>query len=391
MEPSLEPSAGSGSVSFPPLPDGYKMGHWTRPGHEAKVHAVLAFSTPKKSEPEPEIIGPDPELLTPKFSPASPPFAVSTKTSPDKTLALIGRAIRAGGDLDLYNAGLGDEGARSLGPALAKLPKDRSFAAIFLGGNRLSAVGASSVAVGLRHGCGRFITSLGIDNNPLIGDAGMKGLAKALPATLECLYLSQINLGNDGMASLAAALPRTRIRILDFSANQVADGGWENLAASIPNLPTLRRVFAQKNLLSSGATVDKLAAAIREVKGKQTVTAGLVSPTGGIEKLQLQDNPVMDDPTALAVLAATAKEVGLQLGTNSLQSSSPSPTRVPGAGGRTPQAKMVVLSSASPPATVAGGALAARKAAAARAAAAAQLLNSSSGSARAPLHDILER
>ena len=113
------------------------MGHWTRPGHESKVRAVLAFSTPKKSEPEPEIAGPDPELITPKFSPASPPVAVSTRTSPDKTLALIGRAIRAGGDLDLYNADLGDEGARTLGPALAKVPKDRSFQAIFLGGNRL--------------------------------------------------------------------------------------------------------------------------------------------------------------------------------------------------------------------------------------------------------------
>jgi hypothetical protein len=252
-------------------------------------------------------------------------------------------------------------------------------------------VGASSVAVGLRHGCGRFITSLGIDNNPLIGDAGMKGLAKALPATLECLYLSQINLGNDGMAALAAALPRTRIRILDFSANQVADGGWESLAGSIPNLPTLRRVFAQRNLLSSSATVDKLASAIREIKGKQTATGGVVSATGGIEKLQLQDNPVMSDLTALAVLAAMAKEVGMQLGTNSLQSSSPSPARTQGPGVGTPQAKMVVVSSVSSPATVAGGALAARKAAAARAAAAAQPLNASGDSARAPLHDILER
>ena len=378
-------------MEFPPLPDGYKMGHWTRPGHESRVKAVLAFTTPTKTEPEPEpepTIGPDPELLTPKFSPASAPVAVSTKNSPDNTLALIGRAIRNGGDLDLYNADLGDEGARSLGPALAKVPKSRSFTAIFLGGNRLSAVGASSVAVGLRHGCGRFITSLGIDNNPLIGDAGMKGLAKALPATLECLYLSQINLGNDGMASLAAALPRTRIRILDFSANQVADEGWENFASSIPNLPTLRRVFAQKNLLSSHAAVELLASAIREIKGKQVVNAGVVSPIGGIEKLQLQDNPMMNDATAMAVLAAAAKEVGMQLGTNSMQPWNPSRTPTQGVG--TPGARMVVVSSSSPVA-VAGGALAARKAAAARAAAAAQRPSVSGVTARAPLHDILER
>lgn len=378
-------------MEFPPLPDGYKMGHWTRPGHESRLRAVLALTTPTKTEPEPEpetVVGPDPELLTPKFSPASPPVAVSTKASPDKTLALIGRAIRNGGDLDLYNADLGDEGARSLGPALAKVPKSRSFTAIFLGGNRLSAVGASSVAVGLRHGCGRFITSLGIDNNPLMGDAGMKGLAKALPATLECLYLSHINLGNDGMAALAAALPRTRIRILDFSVNQVADEGWENFASSIPNLPTLRRVFAQKNLLSSRAAVDMLASAIREIKGKQLSNAGVVSPTGGIEKLQLQDNPMMDDATAMAVLAAAAKEVGLQLGTNSIQSRSPSWTQAQGVG--TPGAGMVVVSSSSPVA-VAGGALAARKAAAARAAAAAQAPSARGVTARAPLHDILER
>ena len=378
-------------MEFPPLPDGYKMGHWTRPGHESRLRAVLALTTPTKTEPEPEpetVVGPDPELLTPKFSPASPPVAVSTQASPDKTLALIGRAIRNGGDLDLYNADLGDEGARSLGPALAKVPKSRSFTAIFLGGNRLSAVGASSVAVGLRHGCWRFITSLGIDNNPLMGDAGMKGLAKALPATLECLYLSHINLGNDGMAALAAALPRTRIRILDFSVNQVADEGWENFASSIPNLPTLRRVFAQKNLLSSRAAVDMLASAIREIKGRQLSNAGVVSPTGGIEKLQLQDNPMMEDATAMAVLAAAAKEVGLQLGTNSIQSRSPSRTQAQGVG--TPGAGTVVVSSSSPVA-VAGGALAARKAAAARAAAAAQAPSARGVTARAPLHDILER
>ena len=392
MEPEPQPAA---PMAFPPLPEGYRMGHWTRPGVETKVKAVLAFQTPEKKAPEKKTGGPNPDLLGPNFSPASLPVAVSTKMSPDKTLTLIGRAIRKGGDLDLYNADLGDEGARTLGPALAKVPKDRSFTAIFLGGNRLSAVGASSVAVGLRHGCGRFITSLGVDNNPLIGDAGMKGLAKALPATLECLYLSQINLGDDGMTALAAALPRTRIRILDFSANQVADGGWESLAGSIPELPTLRRVFAQNNLLSSGAAAELLASAIREVKGKQTANAGVLSPPGGLEKLQLQDNPVMSDEAAVAALKAAAKETGLQLGTNLPASPSQSPTKMtaPGSAGSSTPVKKIVVSS-SP---VAGGALAARKAAAARAAAAAAQ-SSPSGSSpggggvnRQPLHDILER
>lgn len=378
----------SAAVSFPPLPDGYQMGHWTRPGHEvAKVKAVVAFTTPTRAKKETEVVGPDPELLTPKFSPASLPFSVSTKTSTDKTLALIGKAIRTGGDLDLHNADLGDEGARSLGPALAKVPKDRSFTAIYLGGNRLSAVGASSVAVGLRHGCGRFITSLGIDNNPLIGNAGMKGLSKALPATLECLYVSQINLGDEGMVALAAALPRTRIRILDFSVNQVADAGWESFAASLPDLPTLRRVFAQGNLLSSSGSARKVASAIREVKGKQTIDAGVVSPKGGLEKLQLQDNPVMGEPTAIMLLKAAAKETGLQLGTNSLQSN---PTQIGPVAIGTPSGKHVIVSSSSSPVAVKGGALAARKAAAARAAAAAQPPNASAN-AKAPLHDILER
>ena len=373
-EPAPEPSGGYGE-----LPPGYKVGHWTRPGHDTKLKALAAFSTPTKAPPQdPETPVLNPDFLSPKFSPASLPVAVSTKTSPDKTLALIGRAIRnAEGNLDLYNADLGDEGARSLGPALARVPKERSFTAILLGGNRLSAVGAASLALGLRHGCGRYISSLGIDNNPLMGDAGMKALAKALPATLECLYVSRINLGDSGMAELAAALPRSQIKVLDFSSNQVAEVGWAAFAETLPQLTKLRRVFANGNLLSGGAALGALLGAIRQVKGKQDVDlhTGVRSAPGGLEKLQLQDNPVMSDQQAVAALRAVAKDCALQLGT------SPPVAAV----GTTKIAPQVTI---TPVAGGTGGAVAARKAAAARAQATAR---AQAAASPAPLHDILER
>ena len=364
-EPEPEPAAASGYGELPP---GYKIGHWTRPGHDAKLTAALAFSTPPKRPPADPTPVPNTDFLSPKFSPASAPVAVSTKMSPDKTLALIGRAIRnAEGNLDFHNADLGDEGARTLGPALARVPKERSFTAILLGGNRLSPVGAASVAVGLRHGCGRYISSLGIDNNPLMGDAGMKALAKVLPETLESLYISRTNLGDSGMAELATALPRTRIKVLDLSANQVAEEGWAAFAKVLPQLMKLRRVFAQGNQLGGGAALGELVAAIREVKGKQDIDyhTGIRSPPGGLKKLQLQDNPVMSDQQGLAALRAVARDCEMQLGTSP-----------PVAAVGTRVVQQVVITP------VAGGAVAARKATAARAQAAAS---------PAPLHAILER
>ena len=96
MEPEPQPSPMM-AAAYPPLPEGYKMGHWTRPGVETKVKAVLAFQTPEKKTPEKKTVGPNPDLLGPNFSPASLPVAVSTKMSPDKTLTLIGQGT--GGSL----------------------------------------------------------------------------------------------------------------------------------------------------------------------------------------------------------------------------------------------------------------------------------------------------
>ena len=73
----------------------------------------------------------------------------------------------------------------------------------------------------------------------------MAALAKALPPTLEELYLSGTDCGDDGLVALAAALPAlTRLVTLWCSDNPAATArGWVALAAALPSLPALQELW----------------------------------------------------------------------------------------------------------------------------------------------------
>ena len=102
---------------------------------------------------------------------------------------------------------------------------------------------------------------LHVSSNPL-GDAGVAALAKALPPTLEQLFVCGVGCGDDGFVALAAALPAlTRLRDLRIAFNRdVGARGWAALVGALPSLPALEYIYAASN----SAEVAALAAARRE-------------------------------------------------------------------------------------------------------------------------------
>ena len=51
-----------------------------------------------------------------------------------------------------------------------------------------------------------------------------------------CYVQSGVNCGDGGMEAVATALPRTRVRVFDFSANQVGESGWAAFTTVLPQL-----------------------------------------------------------------------------------------------------------------------------------------------------------
>eukprot|EP01045_Picozoa_sp_COSAG04_P003684 COSAG04_NODE_152_length_22459_cov_12.374597_8_plen_302_part_00 len=178
--------------------------------------------------------------------------------------AIVGALEKEGEKLDLSFQGIGDAGAAALGAALLALPTIR-FTELHLYGNELTAAAAASLVPALRRPWGAGgLRSLTVQNNDGLGDAGVAALAKALPPSLEGLFISETGCGDDGLVALAAALPAlTRLRYMSCHTNPAAsDRGWVALAGALPALPALESLWADgcPGMGSEGAAA--LAAAI---------------------------------------------------------------------------------------------------------------------------------
>jgi hypothetical protein len=105
-------------------------------------------------------------------------------------------------NLELYDCGIGDEGASALAAAL---PGCSRLASLCLGENSIGHKGAAAVAASLS-GCSA-LTAFSLNFN-MIGDQGAMVLAAALPGctTLARLGLESNSIGDEGAATLAAAL-----------------------------------------------------------------------------------------------------------------------------------------------------------------------------------------
>ena len=137
---------------------------------------------------------------------------------------------------------LGSEGGEALGAFLRAWPGDSSLGtAISVTSAGLMGSVAPAIAAGLRHG----LLRLSMDNNPCLGDSGVRAIAAALPSTLESLSLRNVGCGNSGMNALAAALPATSVRVLAVDKNSaIGEPGWRALGRALPQLTQLDGLFA---------------------------------------------------------------------------------------------------------------------------------------------------
>ena len=92
---------------------------------------------------------------------------------------------------------------------------------------------------------------LSMSDNPDLGFSGDEShgirlavLSKALPPTVEKLELSRVGCRDDGMAVLAAELPRlASLQTLNLGGNsRVTANGWSGLIHALPALPVLQNL-----------------------------------------------------------------------------------------------------------------------------------------------------
>ena len=119
-----------------------------------------------------------------------------------------------------------------------------------------------------------------------------------------CAVQSGVNCGDAGMEAVATALPRTRVRVFDFSANQVGESGWAAFTTVLPQLLQLKRVFAQSNLLGAEGVPALVAGLVALERHRERLPDGRTVYPAGLERLQLQDNPALADEQAMADLRA---------------------------------------------------------------------------------------
>ena len=93
-----------------------------------------------------------------------------------------------------------------------------------------------------------------LSRNTALGDAGMRLLADALPATvaLKHLDISNTGCGDAGLIAIATALGRTQAvdaavganltELILYGNDQAKGPGWRALAEALPQLVNLRRL-----------------------------------------------------------------------------------------------------------------------------------------------------
>eukprot|EP01045_Picozoa_sp_COSAG04_P032935 COSAG04_NODE_6623_length_1290_cov_1.471872_2_plen_331_part_00 len=135
---------------------------------------------------------------------------------------------------------IGDAGVAALGAALQAMPQI-PFDGLTLDCQRLTVAGIKSIIPALRCQWGeRGVLHLRLPQNPELGDAGVAALAAALPPTLLNLFLYDTGCGDEGFVALAAALPAlTNLRDIFLGNLGVRPRGWAAVAAALPSLPML--------------------------------------------------------------------------------------------------------------------------------------------------------
>jgi Ran GTPase-activating protein (RanGAP) involved in mRNA processing and transport len=160
--------------------------------------------------------------------------------------------------LDLSYNKIGDEGAS----ALAKLcsPHHGVLVDLCLEGNCIGPAGANVLAKAVRASAQSPLRHLNLRLNPF-GPRGGAAIASALEqrgVMLQTLNLAATGLGLDGARTLAHALPRTGLHVLDVSCNAIGEDGARALAAAADGLGGVV-VDARRNAGVSEGTQQLLA------------------------------------------------------------------------------------------------------------------------------------
>jgi len=122
---------------------------------------------------------------------------------------------------------------------------------------------------------------LDLNNNPLVGDAGLGFVAKNVldiksPVQLRSLFMSNCGITDEGIESLVAPLshPEQSLRILELRKNSISDTGADMLAKvlSYPSAVTPEfTLFLNSNGAITGAGAVALAKAVIESNGRLKV------------------------------------------------------------------------------------------------------------------------
>jgi len=180
-------------------------------------------------------------------------------------------------DLNLFNARIGDDGAKAL--ALALENSLAEIESLNLRDNRIGDEGAARLATALATDTSvQFLQLRGND----IGDKGAVALAGALHTNtaLMDVYMTWLDIGDDGAVAIADALRNnlnSKVRVLHLSWNRIGELGAVALASAL-NLPELK--LRELNLQNNrGINNNGAMAFVRAIEHNQHLTKIWLSGT----------------------------------------------------------------------------------------------------------------
>lgn len=156
--------------------------------------------------------------------------------------------------------------------------------------NGVGPAGCLALGESLMLGANTSLMTLRLDNNPLMGDAGMHELAKGLRTnkTLKKLTVTYSDIGPLGGTSLAEALtnPHSALAHLDVMGNHIGSEGLIPLAASLQGNTSLSELILCDNKI--GTSADK------EANRRAMMTLGetLLSERSALCRVDMEMNTV---------------------------------------------------------------------------------------------------
>ena len=168
-----------------------------------------------------------------------------------------GSALRDG-RLDLCKQGVGDDGLRAVLGALSKgHPWLRH---LLLGTNALGDAGAQQIADALARGLDVHTLYLGCNG---LSSSGVAALARGVSSStaVRALWLKRNPIGEGGLRALLEALPASRLRTLDLTNCELGDEGVASLCAALLEAPAqIEHLFVGGNGLSNAGPLAALLA-----------------------------------------------------------------------------------------------------------------------------------